>query len=360
MGVRIRDGQWHYRFNFRGREFSGPTGIAGESSNRTAAEQFAKDQRAALENRKAQPVAVQRVAVMPGFIDAATEFLDWCKDTQYRARPSTAQRIAVSFVSLKEFFGSSQVRSITNADVERYKTHRANVHQVRDITIRHDLHALSVFFRYGRKRGWLKGDPMLDVSIPSDRDAIREHVITEEEERKYFAAVGLLNAKYRKSFKDAQPNLADLARLLLEQGARPEEILSIRKEHYDAAEGTLLIPGGKSRAARRTLYLTDVSNAILDRRMKLRGPWLFPSDRNPGHHLTQLGTAHDRACIEAGVSFVLYDLRHTFATRKVQENVPVPVVAAILGHSGLRTISRYVHPTAEAQKAAMQSDRKVG
>jgi len=147
---------------------------------------------------------------------------------------------------------------------------------------------------------------------------------------------------------------------MLEQGARPQEILATRKEHHHAAEGTLLIAGGKSRAARRTLYLTEVSCAILERRMKLTGPWLFPSDRNPGHHLTQIGTAHDRACIEAGVSFVLYDLRHTFATRKIQEGVPVPVVAAILGHSGLRTISRYVHPQAEAQRAAMLGRRKIG
>jgi len=237
---------------------------------------------------------------------------------------------------------------------------RIQVHQVRDVTVRHDLHALSVFLRYGRKQGWVTGDPMVDVKIPSDRDAVREHVVTAEEEAAYFAAAAELHGRYVKSFPGAQPNLADLARLMLEQGARPEELLAVRKLHYDG-RGTLLIAGGKTRAARRTLYLTETSRAILDRRVELAGPWLFPSDRNPGCHLTKLQGSHDRACIEAGVSFVLYDLRHTFATRKIEEGVPAGVVAAILGHSGLRTIGRYVHPTAEAQRVAMEkAGRKAG
>jgi integrase len=93
--------------------------------------------------------------------------------------------------------------------------------------------------------------------------------------------------------------------------------------------------------------------AILERRAKLPSEWLFPSERHPGHHLGNLNTTHDRICLEAGVSFVVYDFRHTFATRKIEEGVPVAVVAAILGHSSLRTIHRYVHPSAEAQRAAM-------
>jgi integrase len=82
--------------------------------------------------------------------------------------------------------------------------------------------------------------------------------------------------------------------------------------------------------------------------------WVFPSDRRPGQHLTKLNCTHDRICREAGVCFVMYDCRHTFATRMIAAGVDVPTVAAIMGHSGLRTIYRYVHPTAEAQRMAME------
>ena len=355
--VRVRDGQWHYRFNFRGREYSGPTGLGAELSNRSAAEEIAAQRHRELERvgpRLQGPRRVTRIGGDVSFRAAANEFLAWCKDTEYRPKPRTAERIRVSFASAIQFFGDVPVEAITAEAVERYKTNRLTVDGVRDITVRHDLHALSVFFhKYAKKRGWVKANPIDDVTIPSDRDAIREHVIAPKEEKLYFAAAAALHTKYAKSFEHAQPNLADLARLMLDQGARPDELLAARVEHFDSGAATLLIAGGKSRAARRTLHLTAASLEILKRRAAIGGLWLFPSDRHPGHHLTKLDSTHDRICIEAGVSFVLYDLRHTFATRAIEAGAPVAVVAAIMGHSGLRTIHRYVHPSSDAQKQAM-------
>jgi hypothetical protein len=54
--------------------------------------------------------------------------------------------IATSFASIKEFFGREPVSLIDEARVECYKTWRVKEHKVRDITLRHDLHALSKFF----------------------------------------------------------------------------------------------------------------------------------------------------------------------------------------------------------------------
>jgi len=70
--------------------------------------------------------------------------------------------------------------------------------------------------------------------------------------------------------------------------------------------------------------------------------------------LTKLQCTHDRVCIKAGVSFLLYDFRHAWATRAIEAGNDAPSVAAIMGHSGLRRIFRYVHPTSEAQKRAME------
>ena len=55
------------------------------------------------------------------------------------------------------------------------------------------------------------------------------------------------------------------------------------------------------------------------------------------------------------VSFVPYDLRHTFGSRQATEVKTDPfTLAAIMGHSNLRTIMKYVHPDTSAQKAAME------
>ncbi|MBI2818459.1 MAG: tyrosine-type recombinase/integrase [Acidobacteria bacterium] len=56
---------------------------------------------------------------------------------------------------------------------------------------------------------------------------------------------------------------------------------------------------------------------------------------------------------KTGLSFVLYDFRHSFATRLAQAGVDLGTIVAILRHSGLQTVQRYIHISGEHQRAAM-------
>jgi integrase len=75
-------------------------------------------------------------------------------------------------------------------------------------------------------------------------------------------------------------------------------------------------------------------------------------------HIGRLNRAHDRVCekaAEEGVSlnFVLYDFRHTFATRLAEAGVDLVTLAAIIGHASVRIVQRYVHPSAQHKRNAM-------
>jgi integrase len=341
MALRKRGGKWHYRFKVDGRRYAGATGLAATKRNATkAAQDEADHRRALLEGRNPS-----RKIKVREFKDAAKEFLEWAK-AEYRGHPNSHRRIATSFTSALEFFGREALSLIDEGRLEAFKTWRVNEHKVRDITLRHDLHALSKFFGYALKQHWARENPVRKVAIPSDAEALRIHVIAPEEERQYF----LRAAKNQ--------NLHDLAQLILNQGMRPDEVFNLRREDVDLERGQLSIRSGKSPAARRGLDLTSQSRLILSRRLEGKSPWMFPSKRNPGMRLTRLNGAHDRLCAKAmmeGVSlkFVLYDFRHTFATRMAQAGVDLATLAAILGHNSIRIVQRYVHPTAEHKRAAM-------
>jgi integrase len=80
--------------------------------------------------------------------------------------------------------------------------------------------------------------------------------------------------------------------------------------------------------------LKQIDNAIA----VAKSPWIFPSRRNPGGHVSWVNNAHDRLCEKAqaaGVelNLVLYDFRHTFAPRMAEEGIDLVALAKILGHS---------------------------
>lgn len=332
--------QWHYRFMIAGKIYSGSTGLRASARNRTAAEKQEAARRQAILTSGRDPGALRHVP----FTEAAEKFLAWVR-VEHRAKPETARRVAVSFASLGRFFGDRPVSDLGAADIEAYKSYRAETNLVRDITIRHDLHNLSKFFQYARKQRWARENPTELVRKPSDAEAIREYILSAAEEKVYFAAA----AKQSRA-------LFDIGRLMILQGCRPEELRSLRAGDVDAENRLLHIRGGKSKAARRALHLTDEALVLLAARLAAPNEhgWLFPSPRKAGAHIQRLNAQHDAACIEAGLAgFTMYDLRHSFATRFYAATHDLVVLAKILGHSNLRTVQRYVHLSEEYTRTAM-------
>jgi len=342
MAIERRGNQWYIRFQFRGKELREPTGLEATRENMALAKEREKQRKAELQLGKT------RLSQKVPFDAAVAQFLNWCESVEYRRKRNTFLRLKTSLVSAVEFFGTLHVDELIAQHIEDHKTWRASEHKVKDITIRHDLYALSVFFRkFALKRGWANDNPVKEVEKPSDEDAVRIHVVTPEEEDLYFAEAA------------KNQNLYDLARLILLQGCRPEEILAMQPEDVDFRHNVMRV-SGKTRAGRRELEMTAETASILRRRVEQGDKWLFPSPRKPGHHIVQLNGAHLQACIDARVSFVLYDLRHTFATRQLTEvGTDLGTVADLLGHSGLRVVAKYIHPRAKSKSEAMKRYDKM-
>lgn len=334
-GLRAREGNWHYRFMLRGQEYSGNTEMAATTPNINAALQVRTEER-----RRILSGASPTPELKP-FSKAADEFLRW-NDGEHREKPATARRTRTSFASLRRFFRTEPLRNVTAGRIERYKSWRREAY-IQEITIRHDLHALSLLFSYGKKQGWCATNPVREeVEIPSDEDAIRMYILSDGEERRYFEAA-----------LQRSQDLYDVGRIMILQGCRPEEVMRLEQSYCDLKRGRFRITRGKSKAAKRELAMLPETREILARRMQKPNQWVFPSTRKLGFPIAKLINPHNKACEIAGVEIVPYDLRHTYATRMAEAGCPISQLAAILGHGNLRSVMRYVHHDQESMAAAI-------
>jgi hypothetical protein len=141
LPLRIQNGKWQYRFQVGGRKYFGSTDLDATEQNRTkAARKEAAAHRMVTEGR----ADLLKLDVRP-FAEAASVFLEWAegkhREHPHREHPQTALRLRVSFASLREFFRGHLVHMLSEGLIEDFASWRRREHQIRDGTIRHDLHA---------------------------------------------------------------------------------------------------------------------------------------------------------------------------------------------------------------------------
>jgi len=312
-----------------------------------------------------------RIAAIP-FSEAAAAFLGWAEGEYAGEKRASFLRIRSSFSFIKHFFGKAIVSAITEGQIDDFKSARRKI-EIKEVSIRNDLHALSLFFQYAVRKHWARENVVRKVSIPSSAEAMRINVLSPEQERMYFEtcrwmdrAAQFIASSDQKAYRD----LHDFGRLMIQQGCRPEEVIELRKVDVDLMGRWMHIRAGKTRAARRRLKLTAESAEILVRRMSTPGPFVFPSPRDSKKHRGVTWRSHGEVLAAmkgkpGAPNFVSYDLRHTFATRAVVDGMPLPVLAAILGHANLKSIEKYVHISSEHMDAetlrieALREQRRV-
>ncbi len=260
------------------------------------------------------------------------EFSPWSSQTH--RSPNTHKRYAVSAKSLVGFCGNFPLKDLTPGMVERYKLWR--IGQCGPTGVNRDLAALRFMLNFAIRLGYIKDNPVTGVKMlaePQDR----MHVLSHTEERAYLRA--------------ASRTLRDVGVLILGTGMRPAEVLSLKCDDIHLAEQYALVPKGKTRAARRTLPLTENALRVLSRRM--RGEWCFSSRRSETGHVVNVRKLHQRACRNAELKFRLYDLRHTYGSRAVMAGIDLPTLKELMGHESISTTMKYVHPTPEHKLRAV-------
>ncbi|HZO98667.1 MAG TPA: site-specific integrase [Terriglobia bacterium] len=343
MSLYKRGGVWWYDFQVRGVRLRESTGLASKAA---AAEAEAL--------RKAQLIrsnrSLQRAEPSPSFEEfALVEFAPW-SENEHREHPSTHEHYMRSVKVLSRFFAQRSLDTITPGDVERFKIVRCRQRRqfakdgrsVTPAAVNRDLAVLRLLFNLAIRLNKARSNPVAGVRLLPEHN-LQMRVLSPGEEEVYLAA--------------ASQSLRDVAILILETGMRPGEVFRLRKEDVDLQLGFLRIPSGKTPFARRTIPLTGRAKDVLARRtLEAKSAWLFPSRHDPQQPIHWLRKAHVAALQKAGSSppFRLYDLRHTYLTRMAMAGIDLPTLRELAGHASIQMTMRYVHPTPEHKRAAIE------
>ena len=132
-------------------------------------------------------------------------------------------------------------------------------------------------------------------------------------------------------------------------GLRISEATNIRVEDIDSKNMRIFVRNGKGERERYTV-LPKASLEMLRecyRRYKPNHPegYMFLNRKGNPLKVERLRVFFRRYRRKAGISedFIVHSLRHSFATRLVEEGVPLVQVKELLGHSCIRSTMTYVH-----------------
>ncbi len=169
----------------------------------------------------------------------------------------------------------------------------------------------------------------------------------------------------------SQP-LRDYAILLIETGVRPAELckLAVKDAFLNVDKPYLVVRDGKTKAARRSVPLSMRATEVLTKRLtSAKGKYVFAGGRggnDPNSPAVKFNNAHYGALKRSKIdglnrsgtegSCTLYSFRHTFATRFLERRPgDLLTLAALLGHSSLRMVMRYAHPSDNHKFEAIRS-----
>jgi len=125
-------------------------------------------------------------------------------------------------------------------------------------------------------------------------------------------------------------NLRDAIIVAADTGVRRGELVNIRKD--DITQQGLGVWESKNMTG-RVIPLTKRARAVLETR---DGNPLFPQ-----HEFIRSGFDRIKHLAGLGPDVVWHTLRHTFASRLVQKNVPIQVVQKLMGHKTIGITMRY-------------------
>lgn len=242
--------------------------------------------------------------------------------------------------NLKPFFGGMNLDEITPLLIENYRAERLKT-RVTKSTVNRETTIMKRMFNLAIDWNLTDENPVAKVRLFSEKDTMKERILTEEEEVRLLAA----SSDYLKS----------ILIVALNTGMRRGEILNLRWSQVDLNKRFIKAENTKS-GKNRIIPINDYLHPKLMKLNELNGKseYVFPNPKT-GRPFTEVKKSFKNACRKVGIDDLrFHDLRHSFASRLVESGADLITVRDLLGHFSVRVTQRYVHSNQKQKKEAVQ------
>lgn len=238
------------------------------------------------------------------------------------------------------------IHDITSAEIEKYKAHLASASYAAQ-SIKHALNHVAGTIKYAKRLGFKTADvQMPTIRLPKGR---LQYLSIDEEQRllksldpqrsvKGLAPYEQRTDELRQEMQDIQ----DLVIVLLDTGARHTEITTLKWDAVNLQDRTIRLWRPKVQN-QSILFMSHRVHDLLTRRYQnASSAYIFTNSQGDArqYRANTFRRAFDRVGLRG---YSIHTLRHTHATRLIQNGLNLYEVKEILGHADIKTTMRYAH-----------------
>ena len=239
---------------------------------------------------------------------------------------------------LCSYFKETDLRSITPLTVERFRKERLKVGNSKSTCNRH-LALMKRLFNVAIEEGYTEENPVQKVKLYSEKDTLKERILKASEEAELM--------------ENCSDYLKPIITVALNTGMRLGEILNLKWNNIDLKARRIRVEKTKSGKV-RFIPINDVLFRELKRLRNGQSHFVFFNAKTMKPYV-DLKRGFKEACRKASVEGMrFHDLRHTFATRLIENGIDIETVRDLLGHHSITVTQRYTHSSDERKRAAVE------
>jgi len=284
--------------------------------------------------------------VIKSYHTSKTKLLGFCKDR------ATKKQLKVF-----GFADTTLMHELTDRDLQRLVTARRK-EGVGNASILYDLGLLSVVIAHAKRLGFKT--PTLDFDELKKANKIkpttgRLRYLTLDEENSLLYELNRVSESDNGVSGIQRQDTLHFVMMLLDTGARHGELAGLKWESIDMDKKEIRLFRPKVQNESVLMMSNRVFDMLTSRLTVKHKDQEYVFEGRFGGHRVFGRTSFESACQRAKLKEVTYHtLRHTFASRMVQAQVPIYSVQHLLGHTNVSTTARYAHlaPQHAATEAA--------